>query len=449
MKQRNLTQGSILRNIINFSLPYMLAYLLQIVYGLADLFVIGLYCNVESTTAVANGAQVMYFVTVVIIGLAMGTTVCTAHAIGANDRDRKALVVGNTLTLFALLSIVLTAVLLLLVPSIVGWMLVPSEAVADTHRYLRVCFSGIPFIVAYNVIASIFRGMGDTRTPLQFVAVACVVNVVLDFLFIGTLHLGAMGAALATTLSQAVSVVYALQVVRRHREAFGIERSHFRLQREVVRGMGKIGVPIALQDAFIQISFIVIAVIANNRGLDDAAAVGIVEKFIGLLFIIPSAMLSTVSAISAQCIGGGLRQRARQTMYAAIAITFSFGLLWSIMLQFNSEWPVRFFTDNAHVMQLGGEYLRSYVWDCALAGIHFCFSGFFTACGYSIISFAHNVVSIVTARVPLSYIFSVSYPLTLYPMGWAAPIGSAISVVICVVAYRVLRRRFASRPSQF
>lgn len=444
MTQRNLTQGSILRNIVSFSLPYMLAYLLQIIYGLADLFVIGMYCNVESITAVANGAQVMYFVTVVIIGLAMGTTVCNAHAIGANDGERKARVVGNTVTFFALFSVLLTAVLLLLVPSIVGWMHVPSEAVADTHRYLRVCFTGIPFIVAYNVIASIFRGMGDTRTPLRFVAVACAVNVVLDFLFIGTLHLGAMGAALATTLSQTVSVGYALLNIRRHREAFGIGRRHLRLQREVVRGMGKIGVPIALQDAFIQISFIIIAVIANNRGLDDAAAVGIVEKLIALLFIIPSAMLSTVSAISAQCIGAGLRQRALQTMRTAIAITFSFGLVWSILLQFNAEWPVRFFTDNAHVVQLGGEYLRSYVWDCALAGIHFCFSGFFTACGYSIVSFAHNVVSIVTARVPLSYIFSVSFPLSLYPMGWAAPIGSLVSVVICVVACWVLRSRLAS-----
>lgn len=439
MKQQNLTSGSVLTNIFSFSLPYMLAYFLQILYGLADLFVIGLYCGVSSTTAVTNGAQVMYFVTVVIIGLAMGTTVCTGHAIGAGDRERKARVVGNSASFFALFAVVLSAVLLLLNPFIVSWMKVPLEAVTDTQRYLYVCFSGIPFIVAYNVIASIFRGMGDTRTPLRFVAVACLVNVALDFLFIGALDLGVMGAALGTTLSQTVSVIYAFLTIRKHREAFGLERRHFRLQREVMRGISKIGVPIALQDAFIQISFIVIAVIANSRGLDDAAAVGIVEKFIGLLFIVPSAMLSTVSAISAQCIGAGMVERARQTMCTAIGITFSFGLVCALLVHINPEWSVRLFTDSAHVSQLGGEYLSSYVWDCALAGIHFCFSGFFTACGYSIVSFSHNVVSIVTARVPLSYAFSVAFPATLYPMGWAAPIGSVVSVLICMVAYWWLR----------
>ncbi len=448
MRQNDLTQGSIAGNIFSFALPYMFAYFLQILYGLADLFVIGQYCGVDSTTAVSNGAQVMYFVTVVVIGLAMGTTVRTALAVGAKNKRMTARVVGNSATLFLLLSIVLAAGLMLFTGDIVRLLKTPAESIAGTERYLFVCFAGVPFIVAYNLIASIFRGLGDTRTPMYFVAVACVVNIILDYLFIGYLGLGPMGAALGTTLSQTASVVFAAFAIRRHWTLFDVKRADLRPQRNVLSALLKTGVPVALQDGFIQVSFIVIAVIANMRGLDDAAAVGIVEKFIGLLFIVPSAMLSTVSAVSAQNIGAGKPHRARQTLWLAMAITFGFGLVCALAVQFVPELAVRLFTANERVVAQGAEYLRSYAWDCALAGVHFCFSGYFTACGYSIVSFCHNVASIVTARVPLAYLFSMQYASTLYPMGWAAPIGSGVSVVICLVAYWFLRKRAAQREQQ-
>ncbi len=448
MRQNDLTQGSIAGNIFSFALPYMFAYFLQILYGLADLFVIGQYCGVDSTTAVSNGAQVMYFVTVVVIGLAMGTTVRIALAVGAKNKRMTARVVGNSATLFFLLSIVLAAGLLLFTSDIVRLLKTPAESISGTEHYLFVCFAGVPFIVAYNLIASIFRGLGDTRTPMYFVAVACVVNIILDYLFIGYLGLGPMGAALGTTLSQTVSVVFAAFAIRRHWTLFDVKRADLRPQRNVLSALLKTGVPVALQDGFIQVSFIVIAVIANMRGLDDAAAVGIVEKFIGLLFIVPSAMLSTVSAVSAQNIGAGKPHRARQTLWLAMAITFGFGLVCALAVQFVPELAVRLFTANERVVAQGAEYLRSYAWDCALAGVHFCFSGYFTACGYSIVSFCHNVASIVTARVPLAYLFSMQYASTLYPMGWAAPIGSGVSVVICLVAYWFLRKRAAQREQQ-
>ena len=422
-------------NIFSFALPYMFAYFLQILYGLADLFVIGQYCGVDSTTAVSNGAQVMYFVTVVIIGLAMGTTVRTALAVGARDKRMSARVVGNSVTLFLAVSLVLSVGLIAFTGDIVRLLKTPAESIAGTEQYLLVCFAGIPFIVAYNLIASIFRGLGDTRTPMYFVAVACVVNIVLDYLFIGYCGLGPMGAALGTTLSQTVSVVFAAFAIRRHWTLFEVKPADLRPQRDVLSNLLKTGVPVALQDGFIQVSFIVIAVIANMRGLDDAAAVGIVEKFIGLLFIVPSAMLSTVSAVSAQNFGAGKPERTRQTLWRAMAITFGFGMVCALAVQFVPEPAVRIFTDNERVVAQGADYLRSYAWDCALAGVHFCFSGYFTACGYSVISFCHNVASILTARVPLSYLFSMKYASTLYPMGWAAPIGSGVSVAICLAAY--------------
>ena len=435
MNRKDLTQGSILGNIMTFSLPYILAYFLQILYGLADLFVIGRYCDVDSTTAVSNGAQVMYLVTCVVIGLAMGTTVKTAHAIGAKDNRRAAQIIGNTATMFLGLSLVLAVGLLAFRNGIVSLMDTPMEAVMGTRDYLTVCFIGIPFIMAYNIIASIFRGLGDSKSPMYFVAVACVVNIILDFFFIGYCGWGAMGAALGTTLSQMASVGFALFAIRRHKEVFDVHRHDFKPRWDVISGILKIGFPIAMQDGFIQIAFIVITVIANGRGLYDAAAVGIVEKFIGLVFIVPSAMLSTVSAIASQNIGAMQVSRAQRTMWYAMGITTTYGIIVAIVLQFIPDLAVRIFSDDAQVVSMGGEYLRGYVWDCVFAGLHFCFSGFFTACGYSIISFAHNFLSIICARIPLVYLASEAYPETLYPMGLATCLGSVLSVVICVVVY--------------
>ena len=435
MKGKDLTNGSIAGNIMSFSLPYMLAYFLQILYGLADLFVIGQYCDVDSTTAVSNGAQVMYMVTVVLIGLAMGTTVLTARSVGAKDNERTRQIVGNTIIMFIIIAIVLMGVLLSLQGWIVSAMDTPAEAVGGMNRYLTVCFIGIPFIIAYNIIASIFRGLGDSRSPMHFVAVACAFNIVLDYIFIGYFGLGAMGAALGTTLSQMASVVFALCSIRRHRGVLDVRREDLRLKKDVVKHILKIGLPIAMQDGFIQISFLAITVIANGRGLVDAAAVGIVEKFIGLVFIVPSAMLSTVSAISAQNIGAGKMPRAVSTMRCAMLITTVYGTVCAIVLQFVPELAVGIFTDNAQVLVQGSDYLRGYVWDCIFASIHFCFSGFFTACGYSIISFVHNSISIVTARIPLAWLSSHLYPDTLYPMGLSTCTGSIVSCIICVCAF--------------
>ncbi len=441
MNGKDLTQGSIAGNIMTFSLPYMFAYFLQILYGLADLYVIGQYCDVDSTTAVSNGAQVMYLVTVVLIGLAMGTTVLTARAVGAKDNARARIIIGNTITMFAVIAAVLLVLLLCMRSWIVSVMDTPPEAVAGMEHYLTVCFIGIPFIIAYNIIASIFRGLGDSRSPMYFVAVACVVNIALDYLFIGYFGLGAMGAALGTTLSQMASVLFAIGAIRRHRGVMDLSRSDLRPQKNAVKHILKVGLPIAVQDGFIQVSFLAITVIANQRGLVDAAAVGIVEKFIGLVFIVPSAMLSTVSAISAQNIGAGNTVRARLTMRTAMMITTGYGIVVAIVLQFVPQLAVGIFTDNPQVLAQGADYLRGYVWDCIFAGLHFCFSGFFTACGYSIISFVHNCISIVCARIPLAWLSSTLYPDTLYPMGLSTCTGSMLSCLICLGAYCWMKKQ--------
>lgn len=447
MEGKNLTNGSVLGNIVTFSLPYLLSYFLQTLYGLADLFVVGQYCGVSSTTAVSIGSQVMHMITVIVVGLAMGSTVVIAQSVGAGDKKKTTHAVGNTVTLFMVFSLVLAVALLFAAPFIVSTMSTPAEAVAETTSYLTICFIGIPFIVAYNIIASVFRGMGDSKSPMYFIAVACTLNIALDYLFIGAFDMASTGAALATTLSQTFSVVVALVYMKRRQSSIRLTKADLKPNRLVMGNILKIGVPVSLQDGFVQVAFLVITVIANQRGLVDAAAVGVVEKIIGFLFLVPSAMLSTISALSAQNIGAGKTERAVQTLWYGMYITIGFGLTVSVILQFIPGEFVALFTDDTAVIAQGAEYLRGYVWDCMLAGMHFCFSGFFCACGWSIVSFIHNMASIVLARIPLSYLASIHFPETLYPMGLAINAGSLLSVIICACVFVWMKknRKFAAQ----
>lgn len=443
--ERKLTEGSVLKDIFIFSLPYLLSYFLQTLYGMADLFLMGRFGFVSDITAVSVGSQVMHMLTVILVGLSMGTTVMVGRSVGAEKKDETAAYIGSTVTLFAALSLLLTALLLTLVRPIVAAMSTPGDAVSGTVSYLTICFAGIPFITAYNVISAIFRGLGDSKSPLCFVAIACVINILLDCLFMGVIHLGPAGAALGTTLSQAASVLIALCMMKVRRTAVSLSKSDLKPKKDVMSKILGIGVPIALQDGLIQVSFIAITIIANRRGLNDAAAVGIVEKIIGIMFLVPSSMLSTVSALAAQNIGANQIGRAKQTLWYAIGIAAGVGILLSVLTQFCAGSMVRLFEDDMAVVQSGREYLLSYVFDCAIAGIHFCFSGYFCAIGKAQISFLHNILSIVIARIPLAYLASVMFPSTLYPMGLAAPIGSLLSAVICVIAYQLLCRNTKER----
>ena len=438
--EKNLTNGSVLKNIAYFSLPYLLSYFLQTLYGLADLFIIGQFEGVASTTAVSIGSQVMHMLTVMIVGLAMGSTVCIGQAVGAGDKKRASAAIGNTVTLFMLLSVVITALLLALVRPIVSVMSTPAEAADGTRAYLTICFIGVPFITAYNIISAIFRGLGDSKSPMIFIAVACAANIALDYIFIGVMGLGPAGAALGTTLSQAISVVFSLTVILRRKSGISLERRDLHPQRDTMGQLLRIGIPVAAQDGLIQIAFIVITVIANRRGLDAAAAVGIVEKIISFVFLVPSSMLSTVSALCAQNIGAGKQARAEQTLRYAIIIAVSFGVIIALLTQFISEQAVSLFTPDAVVITLGGQYLRGYIWDALFAGIHFCFSGYFCACGCSEISFIHNISAIALVRIPGVYLTSKLFPDTLFPMGLATAAGSLLSVIICIIAFALLKK---------
>ena len=443
MIQTNLTKGPLFQKMMAFAIPYLMACFLQTFYGMADLFITGCFNGAAPVTAVSIGSQVMHMLTVMIVGLAMGSTISIGHALGAKKPKEISLYVGNTICLFSFLAVIFTAILLYATDGIISILSTPEEAMVDTKKYLLVCFSGLPFIVAYNVIAGIFRGLGDTKHPMYFVAFAGLVNIGMDYLLIGPYEMGATGAAVATVLSEAISVVLAIVYLYRLPLGFSFSLKYLSPDWYCLRQLLHIGLPISLQDGLIQISFLIITIIANSRGVEVAAAVGIVEKVIGFLFLVPSAMLSTVAATAAQNAGAGLHERGQRGMYYAMAVCTVFGFFCITLVHWKAEWVVSLFVPHeAEVIRLGGEYFRSYVWDVLFAGFQFCYSGYFSAYQKSMYSFFHNMVSTCTTRIPLTYAAAILFPTTLYPMGWASPLGSLLSTVICLLLYRHLKKGY-------
>ena len=436
----DLTSGSTAAVLIRFALPYLLSCFLQTFYGMADLFVVGIYNDKSVSAAVSIGGQVTHMLTVILVGLAMGLTVHIGNAAGAKNTARQKTLFGTSISFFAAVSLLLTAAALVFTRRISSIMQTPAESAEDTIRYLSVCFCGVPFIAAFNVVSAFFRGVGDSKRPMYFVGAACAVNIALDFVFVGGFGLGACGAALATVVGQAASAVMAIWSYTRADLGFKIDRSDLKPNKAALRIILNVGIPVALQDGLIQVAFTIIIVIANSRGLVFSAAVGIVEKLIGFMFLVPSAFLSAISAVTAQNIGADKPQRARSSLYCGLAVTMLWGLLCGVLCSLFPEAAVSLFTKDARVISAGCDYLRTYSWDCFFAAIHFCFSGYFCGCGRSIISFIHNIVSIVTVRIPGAFLASRLFPDTLLPMGAAAPLGSILSALICIAVYMYYRK---------
>ena len=444
---KDLTSENILSTMLTFAIPYIVSYFLQTLYGMADLFIVGQYNDVNGITSVSNGSQFLHMLTVIIVGLAMGVTVMIGRYVGAKEDEKVSKTIGNTIVLFIGISLFLTMFLVLNVSSIIHILSVPTSAIEGTNDYLIICFLGIPFIIAYNIISSIFRGLGDSKSPMYFIGVACIANILLDYLFIGAFHMGAKGAAFGTVLAQTLSVCIALVYIYYKRLGIKLSKPDLKPSKSIMAEILKVGIPVSVQDGCIQVAFMIITIIANHRGLTDAAAVGVVEKFISAVFIIPSSMLATVSSLAAQNLGAKKVGRAQSVLRYATIVSVVYGLIITCVVQGLAPNILRIFTSDSAVILSGSEYLKSYIFDCIFAGIHFSFTGYFAALQKSYIGFIHNMIAIICVRIPGSYLASIFYPTTLFPMGMAAPLGSLLSVLICVFAYMYLKRKQYGRKT--
>lgn len=431
--KNNLIEGSIKSTLVKFAIPFLLANLLQALYGAVDLIIVGKFADSIGVAAVSTGSQVMQTITGVISGLTAGGTVLIGQYIGAKKKKDVSEAIGTIVTLFIIISIVLSGGMLLCTGQIVHMMKTPMEAIQFTKEYIIICSIGIIFIVGYNSVSGILRGMGDSKTPLLFVAVSSIINVILDIVFVSSFNMGAKGAAIATIISQAVSLILAIMMLKKRDLGIKLIKEDLKIKKDKVANVFKLGMPIAMQDLLISISFLIITAIINVMGVTASASVGVVGKIISFMMIPPIAFSAAISTMTAQNIGAGEYERAKKAMWAGVSFSLVFGVFCFIYSQFQGEVLVRIFTNDAKVIESSVLYLKAFSIDCILVCFIFCMNGFFSGCGHSMFSMGHSVLTTFLVRIPVAYILSKTAGATLYGIGLAAPAASAISIIICLV----------------
>ena len=441
MKENSFTSGPILSPLIRFAIPVLLALLLQAMYGAVDLLVVGKFAETADISAVATGTQIMHVITGLFIGLASGLTVLLGQKIGEGDTRSAGCVVGSGIVLFAIIGAVCTLLLVGLTNPICTAMQAPQEAFTATASYVRICSAGSLFIIAFNVLGSIFRGLGDSKMPLITVAIACVVNIFGDLLLVAVFHMGAAGAALATIFAQAISVAISLVVISRRSLPFDFRRTDIRLNKKAALDTLRLGVPIALQDILVSFSFLVIMAIVNSIGMIASAGVGVAEKICAFVMLLPSACSQAMSAFVAQNIGAEKPERAKKALLYGILASLAVSVVIFYVAFFHGDILCGIFANERDVIAAGADYLKAYAIDCLLTSFLFCFVGYFSGLGKSVFVMVQGIAGAFGVRVPVSFFVSQSASPTLFHIGLATPASTIVQILLCFGYLFLLKKR--------
>jgi len=421
--------------------PVFAAICLQAMYGAVDLLVVGQFSDAANVSAVSTGSQMMHTITMVITALAMATTIMLGQAIGSRKTEEAGRIIGTSITVFGIIAVVLTIAMTVFTRPFAEIMHAPPEAFEATVGYVRVCCGGSVFIVAYNVLGSIFRGLGDSRTPLMTVGFACVFNIIGDLIFVAALGWAAGGAALATVLAQAFSVILCLAIIRRRGLPVRFEKSYLKPKKVLTGRLFKIGSPVALQEFLVSVSFLVIAAIVNSLGVIPSAGVGVAEKVCGFIMLVPSAFSQALSAFVAQNIGAGRPDRARRAAACAMASSLAVGIVMFVITFFHGDMLAAIFSKDPQVIAAAFEYLKSYAIDTLLVAFLFCFIGYFNGCGRTTLVMVQGIVGAFFVRIPVSFFMSRLVPVSLFKIGLATPCSTLVQIIICSVYFcRMLHR---------
>lgn len=437
----NLSEGKLIPTILKFTIPIMAALFLQVAYGAVDLLIVGRFGLVADVSGVTIGSQLMATITGICTGVAMGTTILLGQYIGAGKAEDGGKVMGASITLFGSIALVLTVVLLLCNGIIVTIMQTPVESVSQTSAYLRICSCGTIFIIAYNVLGSIFRGIGDSKTPLVAVGIAFVCNVAGDLILVAGFGMGASGAAIATITAQALSVLISLVLIRRKTLPFTFNISYIKFDMQHIKKILALGIPIGLQSGLVSISFLAITAIVNGMGVIASAGVGVTEKLTGFLMLVPIAFMQSLSAFVAQNYGAGKIERAKKGMFYAIAISFTIGLLMSYICVFHGHVLTNIFVSDADISAAAVEYLRAYAFDTVFVTIMFCMVGYFNGLGCTTFVMIQGIVGAFCIRIPVAFLISCLPNATLFMVGLATPSSTAVQIIMCVIYYRYMRKK--------
>ncbi|MBQ3664158.1 MAG: MATE family efflux transporter, partial [Clostridia bacterium] len=443
--ENDFTTGKILGPLLRFMLPVLFAMFLQSMYGAVDLMIVGQFAESRDVSAVSTGSQMMMTITNIVMSFAMGTTILLGQRIGEGRGKEGGEVVGTSICLFGVIASVLTVLIPLLSGPLSSVMNAPEEAFSRTASYIRICGFGSVFIISYNLIGSIFRGIGDSKTPLMTVLIACVCNIAGDLLLVAVFHMGASGAAAATVLAQAISVVASLLILRRKGLPFEFHREDIRFRAPVIKRITALGLPIAFQDVLIGISFLVLLAIVNGLGLVPSAGIGVAERVCGIIMLIPLAFMQAMAAFAAQNIGAGQYGRAKKALWYAIAVSALPAVCMFALNFFRGDLLARIFSNDPAVIAAGADYLKAYAIDCLLTCFLFCFIGFFNGMGMTRFVMVQGIAGAFLVRIPVGYLMSREVPVSMFHIGLATPCSTLLQVILCLTCYFLMDRRFRRR----
>ena len=436
----DFTQGSILKKLSLFMLPVLGALVLQAAYGAVDLLVVGRFGSTAGLSAVSTGSQLLNLVTFVVTQLAMGVTVLIARYIGEKKPQQIGAVLGGAAVVFAILSVAMFVLLVFFARPISVLMQAPTEAVNLTTSYVRICGAGIFFIVAYNLLAAIFRGLGDSRSPLLFVLVACLVNIAGDLLLVAGFKMDAAGAAIATVAAQAVSVVVAVVILLKKQLPFSIKKSDFRLNTQC-RKFLEIGLPLALQEFLTQLSFLALCAFVNRLGLAASSGYGVACKIVNFAMLIPSSLMQSMASFVAQNVGAGNPKRAKKAMFTGIGIGLVFGCAVFALILLKGDLLAGIFSTDAEVVQKGFEYLKGFAPETIATAILFSMVGYFNGNNKTVWVMIQGLIQTLLVRLPLAYVMSIQPNASLTKIGLAAPISTLVGVILNISFYLYLNHR--------
>lgn len=436
----DFTQGSILKKLFWFMLPILGALVLQAAYGAVDLLIVGKFGSTAGLSAVSTGSQVLNLVTFVVTQFAMGITVLIARYIGEKKTGQIGEVLGGAAVVFTIISIGLFILMVCFAKPISVLMQAPTEAVSLTTVYVRICGSGIFFIVAYNVLAAVFRGLGDSRSPLIFVLVACIVNIVGDMVLVAGLHMDAAGAALATVLAQAVSVVCAIVMLVKKKLPFSISKSDFRLNKQC-RKFLEIGLPLALQEFLTQLSFLALCAFVNRLGLEASSGYGVACKIVDFAMLIPSSLMQSMASFVSQNVGAGNKKRAKHAMFTGIGVGVAFGCVVFLIVMFKGDVLAGFFSNDAAVIQKGFDYLKGFAPETIVTAVLFSMIGYFNGNNKTLWVMIQGLTQTLLVRLPMAYIMSIQPNASLTNIGLAAPASTVVGIVLNVIFFIYMNKK--------
>ena len=435
----DFTQGSILKKLVAFMMPVLGALILQAAYGAVDLLVVGRFGSTSGLSAVSTGSQVLNLVTFVVVQFAMGITVLIARYLGEKKPEKIGAVIGGGAIVFTIISVVLFIVMVCFAHPISILMQAPEEAVDLTASYVRICGGGIFFIVVYNLLSAIFRGLGDSKSPLLFVLVACIVNVIGDLALVAGLHMDAAGAAIATVSAQALSVVFAVVLLIKKELPFSIARKDFRLNPQCKKFL-KIGLPLALQEFLTQVSFLALCAFVNRLGLEASSGYGVACKIVNFAMLVPSALMQSMASFVSQNIGAGKKKRAKKSMFTGIGVGLVVGCLVFALVIFKGDMLAGFFSTDAAVIVNGYAYLKGFALETIVTAILFSMVGYFNGNNKTIWVMTQGLIQTLLVRLPLAYFMSIQPNASLTKIGLAAPISTMVGVVLNIGFYVYLNR---------